>query len=71
MSPGAFRGFDEPKRDTYESLKAEYDSIQNDIQTITNMNISEEAKQVPLKELRDQINAIRERMHDYIDKLKL
>lgn len=69
MCPDSFRGFDELKRDTYESLKAEYDSIQNDIQTITNMNISEEAKQVPLKELRDQINGIKERMHDYIDEL--
>lgn len=69
MHPSSFRGFDEPKRDTYESLKSEYDGIQNDIQTITNMNISEEAKQVPLKELREQINEIKERMHNCIDKL--
>lgn len=69
MHPGSFRGFDEPKRDTYESLKAEYDGIQKDIQAINNMSISEEAKQVPLKELKEQINEIKERMHNYIDNL--
>lgn len=69
MCPDSFRGFDELKRDTYKSLKSEYDGIQKDIQTITSMNISEAAKQVPLKELREQVNEIKERMHDYIDKL--
>lgn len=66
---GAFTKHDELKRDTYESPKAEYDGIQKDIQTITDMKISDEAKQAPLKELRDQINEIKERMHNCIDKL--
>lgn len=69
MHHGAFTKHDEIKRDTYESLKTEYDGIQKDIQTINDMNISEEAKQVPLKELKEQINEIKERMHNCIDKL--
>lgn len=69
MHHGAFTNHDELKKDTYESLKDEYDGIQKDIQTITDMNISEETKQAPLKELREQINEIKERMHDCIDKL--
>lgn len=69
MHPRAFAKHDELIRDTYKSLKKEYDGIQNDIRTITDMNISEEAKQAPLKELREQVNEIKERMHNYIDKL--
>lgn len=69
MHHGAFTKHDEIKRDTYESLKTEYDGIKKDIQTINGMNISEEAKQVPLKELKEQINEIKERMHNCIDKL--
>lgn len=69
MHHGAFTKYDEIKRDTYESLKTEYDGIQKDIQTINDMNISEEAKQPPLKELKEQINEIKERMHNCIDNL--
>lgn len=69
MHHGVFTKHDELKSDTYESLKAEYDGIQNDIRTITDMKISDEAKQAPLKELREQINEIKERMHNCIDKL--
>lgn len=69
MHHGAFTHQDELKRDTYESLKKEYDGIQNDIYTINKMSISDEAKQIVLKELNEQINEVKERMHDYIDKL--
>lgn len=69
MRHGVFAKHDELKRDTYESLKTEYDGIQKDIQTINDMNISKEAKQVPLKELKEQITEIKERMHNCIDNL--
>ncbi len=69
MHPKAFRGFDEPKRDTYESLKQEYDSIKEDVKAISQMEISEEAKKFPIEELNKQIAEIKERMHNYIDTL--
>ena len=69
MHHGAFTHHDEIKRDTYVSLKAEYDGIKNDIQTINDMKISDETKQIVLKELNEQINEIKERMHNCIDKL--
>ena len=69
MNPKAFTHFDEPKRDTYESLKNEYDSIKRDISTIKDMEISEEAKKLPLEELEKQINEVKEKMHNFIDTL--
>lgn len=69
MHHGAFTHQDELKRDTYKSLKGEYDGIQDDIRTINSMNVSDEAKQIVLKELNEQINEVKERMHDCIDKL--
>lgn len=69
MSPKAFKHIDEPKRDTYESLKKEYDSIKRDISIIKDMEISEEAKKLSLEELEKQINEVKERMHNFIDTL--
>lgn len=69
MHPRPFMKHDELKNDTYESLKEEYDGIKNDIWTINNMNVSDEAKQIVLKELNEQINEVKERMHNCIDKL--
>lgn len=69
MHHRSFEKRDELKRDTYESLKAEYDGIKDDIETINDMNVSNEAKQIVQKELNEQINEIKERMHDCIDKL--
>lgn len=69
MHQGSFGKRDELKIDAYESLKAEYDGIKDDIKTINDMNVSDEAKQIVLKELNEQINEIKERMHDVIDKL--
>ena len=42
--------------------------IKKDMRTIETMNISKEAKALPLKELQEQIDDIKERMHDVIDK---
>lgn len=69
MHPKAFAHYDEPKRDTYESLKKKYDSIKRDISTIKDMEISEDAKKLPLEELEKQINEVKERMHNFIDTL--
>ena len=69
MSPKGFAHHDQKKRDTYESLRQEYDYFKGDIERITEMNISDEAKKLPLEELQKQINEIKERMHDYIDTL--
>ncbi len=69
MNSKAFELFDDLERDTIESLKKEYDSIHNDILTIENMEISEEAKKLPLEELEERVNDVKERMHNYIDTL--
>lgn len=69
MNSKSFEHHDEIKSDTYEKLKEEFDSIQNDIFTIINMEISEEAKRLPLQELETQKNEVKERMHNYIDTL--
>lgn len=69
MNPKSFARYDAQKRDTYESLKKEYDSIKRDISIIEDMKISEEAKRLPLEELKKQINEVKERMHNYIDAL--
>lgn len=57
------------KKDTYENLKEEYDCIKKDISTIKNLKISEEAKQLPLQELKKKADEIKERMHNFIDTL--
>lgn len=69
MHPKAFTKHDELKNDTYEKLKNEYDGIKEDIRLINGMELSDETKQIAIKELNDQINEIKERMHDCIDKL--
>lgn len=40
--------------DTFKRFVEEYNSIQRDISLIENMEISEEAKELPLLELREQ-----------------
>jgi hypothetical protein len=57
------------KTDTYESLRKEYDCIKSDIKAIENIEISEDAKKLPLEELNKLLNDIKERMHNYIDTL--
>lgn len=69
MHPKSFYNRDAIKRDTYENLKTEYNSIKGDMNRIQEMPISEEAKKLPLEELQKQIEEIKERMHNYIDTL--
>lgn len=59
----------EKKKDSWENLKREYDSIKSDIDRIGDMEISVEAKKLPLEELQEQIDNVKERMHGYIDTL--
>lgn len=68
MNPRVFEHFNEFKG-TYEKLKEEYDSIKSDMHTISTMEISDDAKKLPLEELQKQINDVKERMHDCIDEL--
>lgn len=69
MNPKSFMNYDSIKKDTYENLKEEYDCIKKDILTIENLKISEEAKQLPLQELKRKVDEIKERMHNFIDTL--
>ncbi len=57
------------KKDVWEELKREYDSIKCDMNRIDGMEISAEAKKLPLEELQKQIDDVKERMHNYIDTL--
>ena len=59
----------EKKKDTWEELKREYDYIKSDMNRIKDMEISDEAKKLPLEELQKQIDDVKERMHNYIDTL--
>lgn len=59
----------EKEKTTYEYLKREYDSIKSDMSRIKEMEISDEAKKLPLEELQKQIDDVKERMHNYIDTL--
>lgn len=68
MNPRVFEHFNE-SIGTYEKLKEEYDSIKSDMHTISIMEISDDAKKLPLEELQKQINDVKERMHDCIDEL--
>lgn len=69
MNDLAFKHFDDKKRVTWGDLKHELDSINEDISTINNMEVSEEAKSPILTELKNQANEVKEKMHDYIDSL--
>lgn len=68
MNPSVLERFNKPK-DLYENLKREYDSIKSDMYTISTMEISDDAKKLPLEELQKQINDVKERMHNCIDEL--
>lgn len=68
MNEEILQYFNKPK-DTYEKLKEEYQAIKDDICTISAMEISDEAKKLPLEELQKQISDVKERMHNCIDEL--
>ncbi len=59
----------EKNKDTWEELRTEYNSLKSDMNYIKRMEISDEAKKLPLEELQKQIDDIKERMHNYIDTL--
>ena len=56
-------------KDTLESLQTELNSIKRDMDTIKQMEISDQAKVIPLLELQNKINEVKEKMHNLIDKL--
>ena len=57
------------KKDTLESLQKEYDYIKEDMDKINKMQVSQKAKDPILKELREQIDDVKERMHNVIDEM--
>ena len=57
------------KKDTLKDLKKEYDYIKADVDTINQMQVSQEAKEPILKELQVQIDEVKERMHNFIDEM--
>ena len=57
------------KEETLESLQAELNSIKRDMDTIKQMEISDQAKVIPLLELENKINEVKEKMHNLVDKL--
>ena len=68
MSDGGLLGYmGESKHITFEELKNDLDSIRRDMNTIKDMQISEELKPPILKELQAQVNEVKEKMHDFID----
>ena len=68
-SCGLLAAIGESKRATFEELKKELESIKRDVRIIENMEVSNEVKQPILKELHNQINEVKEQMHDYVDSL--
>lgn len=60
--------FDKPKT-SFENLMEELNSIKDDIRMIKKMQVPEEAKQPILAELKQQVNEVKEKLHDYIDTL--
>ena len=62
-------GSDFNKKDTFESLKKEYDYIKSDMDSINQMQISDKAKELALKDLQELIDDVKERMHNYIDEM--
>ncbi len=72
MNPTGFLSHcNDAKRDanSLDKLQDELNSIRNDIKTIKLMEISEEAKKLPLEELENQVSEIKERMHNAIDEI--
>ena len=57
------------QKETLESLQTELNSIKRDMDTIKKMEISDQAKVIPLLELENKINEVKEKMHNLVDKL--
>ena len=69
MTDRGFKHYDNKKRTTWDDLKQELESIKRDMTSIKDMEVSEDAKAPILKELQEQANEVKEKMHDYIDTL--
>ena len=71
MNSKSLEGFNRAKRDEteFDKLINELRSIQRDKQIITEMEISEEAKQKCYEDLDKQMAEVKERMHNAIDEM--
>ena len=69
MHHGGFKCYDDRKTTSLDDLMEELNSVKRDISTIKNMEVPEEAKTPILRELKRQVNEVKEKMHDYIDSL--
>ena len=69
MNDSGFKYLDNKKRTSWDDLKRELDSVYNDIRLVNTMEVSDEAKAPMLAELKNQVNEVKEKMHDYIDSL--
>ena len=68
MHPDTLWGFNKPTTD-FNNMMNELDSIKDDIRKIKDMQVSDEVKVLILAELQEQINEVKEKMHNYIDSL--
>lgn len=53
----------------FDELMNELDGAKNDLDNIQSMSISEMAKELAIKEIKENIESIKNRMHEYIDSL--
>ena len=61
-------GYNQPQT-TFDNLMDELQSIEANVRAIKEMDVPGEAKSTILVALQQQINEVKERMHDYIDTL--
>lgn len=61
--------YNKPRKNEFELLKEEYDSIKTNMYKIKEMEVSDEAKKPIFEELEKQVNEVKEKMHNYIDTL--
>lgn len=73
MNSRGLEGFSKTNKSSFqvnlEDLIKELNSVKNDMSIIKGMEISEEAKKLPLEELQKQLGEVKEKMHDCIDTL--
>lgn len=71
MNSKSLSGFHQARRDVteFDKLVDELKSIQKDKETISEMQLSEEAKQKCYEDLDKQMAEVKERMHNAIDEM--
>ena len=71
MNPKGLMHLNDAKKDSqqFDKLLEELKSIKRDINTIKQIEISDEAKAPAIAELEKQIAEVKERMHNAIDEL--